>query len=73
MRYIKMTNKMKIWLAVIVIGVPLVWGLLYQHFAPGGSGSDCQSTNSCSAPSGGGGYDPGITDDHPADHPAEAP
>lgn len=73
MRYIKMSNKTKIWLFVIVMGVALGWGLMAHLIAHGGSGSDCPSNYSCSAPSGGGGYDPGITDDRPDDHPVEAP
>ncbi len=68
-----MSIKMRIWAPIIVLGVALVWGLVAQHFTQGGSGSDCPAGYSCSAPSGGGGYDPHTSDDRPVDHPVEMP
>ena len=55
-----MSDKTKIRVIVIVLGVALVWGLVFHLSGHGGSGSGCQSTNSCF----GSGYDSRITNDH---------
>ena len=67
-------EKIKVWSVGTILGLVLVF-VSYQYFTGGfaQSGSGCQPTNSCSAPSGGGGDGPGISDDHPADHPDGAP